>query len=227
MDGYLTVGQFTGLLEKIVYHCDKGAERIGRDVSQQSEELIKRRTAAGMIHHVLLFMGEEDEESVEAAMRLKDLYTCRTCVNHIAQIYVKGIMTEWNNGVFGVDEQITYKEAEEILQRVTDRQLRRKPGQSVHTGWTAIMRQEAEQMLKEDRRILLVDVRSEEEYRQEHRKGSINVPLQMIFKNHYCICADRTANIFLYCQRGCKSRIAARLLADAGYGNVYVILDAL
>lgn len=226
MDGYLTVGQFAGLLEKIVYHADKRTGRVDCDVSQHFEEPIKRRTAAGMIHHVLLRAGEADEESIEAALRLKDLYTCRTCVSHIAQVYVKGIMTEWNDGVFGVEEQITYREAEEILQRVADRQLRRKPEMSVRAGWTTVMWQEAEQMLKEDRRILLVDVRSEEEYRQGHWKGSINVPLQALFRNPYCVCADREAVLFLYCQRGYKSRIAAGLLARAGYGNVYVILYA-
>lgn len=224
MDRYLTVGQFAGMLEKIVYHADKGTGRVVYDVPQLPEEFIKRRTAAGMIHQALLCAGEEDEESIEAALCLKDLHTCRTCVSHIAQVYVKGIMTEWSDGVFGTEGQITYKEAAEILQRVTNRQLRRKPELSVRIGWTTIMWQEAEQMLKEDRRILLVDVRSEEEYEQEHRKGSINVPLKTLFRNPYCVCTDRAAVLFLYCQRGYKSRIAAGLLAQAGYGNVYVIL---
>lgn len=223
MDVYLTVGQFAGLLENVVYHTDKGTGKVDWDVPQHSEELIKRRTAAGMVHHVLLRMGEADEESIEAALRLKDLYTCRTCVGHIVQVYVKGIMTEWSDGAFGVEEQITYWEAEEIVKRVADRQLRKKPGLSVRAGWTTVMWQEAEQMLKEDRRILLVDVRSEEEYSQRHRKGSINVPLQALFRNPYCVCADRAAVLFLYCQRGYKSRIAAELLARAGYENVYVV----
>lgn len=224
MDGYLTVGQFAGLLEKNVYHADKGTGKVDWDVPQHSGELIKRRTAAGMVHHVLLRMGEADEESIEAALRLKDLYTCRTCVGHIVQVYVKGIMTEWSDGAFGVGEQITYREAEEIVNRAADRQLRKKPGLSVRAEWTTVMWQEAEQMLKEDRRILLVDVRSGEEYGQGHRKGSINVPLQALFRNPYCVCADRAAVLFLYCQRGYKSRIAAELLARAGYGNVYVVL---
>lgn len=224
MDGYLTVVQFAGLLENVVYHADKGTGKVDWDVPQHSGELIKRRTAAGMVHHVLLRMGEADEESIEAALRLKDLYTCRTCVSHIVQVYVKGIMTEWRDGAFGVGEQITYREAEEIVKRVADSQLRKKPGLSVRAGWTTVMWQEAEQMLKEDRRILLVDVRSGEEYGQGHRKGSINVPLQALFRNPYCVCADRAAVLFLYCQRGYKSRIAAELLARAGYGNVYVVL---
>lgn len=223
-DRYLTVEQFAGLLERIVCGARDGAVAAVRDASQQPEELIKRRTAAGIIHQVLLCAGEADEEQIGAALRLRDLYVCRTCVNHIAQVYAKGIIAEWGDGFFGVDELITYKEAEEMLHRIMDRQLRRKPELSASAGWTLIMWREAELMLKADRRILLVDVRSEEEYSQGHRKGSINVPLQTLFRNPYCACADRETTVFLYCQRGYKSRIAAGLLAEAGYQNVYVIL---
>lgn len=224
MDGYLTVGQFAGLLERMISDEEKETGRIDCDVSQQSEEPIRRRTAAGMIHQFLLRIGEEDEESIEAALQLKDLYTCRTCVNHIAQVYVKGIMTEWRDGIFGVEEQITDREAEEILRRITNRQLRKRPKPTARAGWTTVMWQEAERMLKEDRKILLVDVRSEDDYEQGHRKGSINVPLQALFKNSYCVCADRAAILFLYCEKGYQSRIAAQLLAQAGYGNVTVVL---
>lgn len=218
MDRYVTVGQFADLLGKIVFGVPDS------DVPQPPEAFIKRRTAAGMVHHALLCTGEGDEEHIDAALRLRDLYDCRTCVSHIAQVYAKGIMTAWNDGIFGVDEQITYREAEEILQRVVDRRLRRKPKLSVSAGWTPLLWREAEPMLKADRRILLVDVRSEAEYSQEHRKGSINVPLQALFRNPYCVCADRTAVLFLYCQRGYKSRIAAGLLTEAGYQKVYVVL---
>lgn len=224
MDGYLTVEQFAGLLEKMVSCITKETARLGGDDWQQPKEPIKRRTAAGMIHQFLLRMGEEDEESIEAALQLKDLYTCRTCVNHIAQVYVKGIMMEWKDGIFGVEGQITDREAEEILQRVANRQLRKKPKPPARAGWTTVMWQEAERMLKEDRKILPVDVRSEDDYEQGHRKGSINVPLQALFKNPYCVCADRAAVLFLYCEKGYQSRIAAQLLAQAGYGNVTVVL---
>lgn len=224
MDGYLTVEQFAGLLEKTVPCVTEEAGRADGDVWQQSGEPIKRRTAAGMLHLALLCAGEKDEESIEAALHLKDLYTCRTCVNHIAQVYAKGIMTEWSDGIFGVEEQITHQEAEKILQRVTNRQLRKKPKPPVRGGWKTVLWQEAEQMLKENRKILLVDVRSEEDYEQGHRRGSIHVPLQALFKNPYCVCADRAAILFLYCEKGCQSRIAAQILAQAGYGNVTVVL---
>ncbi len=222
-DKYLTVEQFAGLLENIFYDAGKGTYKAGCDVPQRPEEFIKRRTAAGIIHHALLCTGETDEEHIEAAFRLKDLYTCKTCVNHIAQVYAKGIMTARQDGSFGVDEKITCKEAGEALSRVTDEGLRRKPKPPAPAGWSVITWQEAERMLEADRRILLVDVRSREEYSEEHRKGSVNAPLQTLLTNPYCVCADRTAVLLLYCKSGYKSRIAAELLAKAGYDSVYAI----
>lgn len=223
-DRYLTVGQFVSLLEKNIYEVGVGTVHVDYDILQQPGELIKRRTVAGIIHQVLLCRGEADEEHVEAALVLKDLYNCRTCVNHIAQVYTKGIMEEWDNGLFGVDENLTCNEAKELMRRVLDRQHRRKPGLSVSVEWTTLMWREAEVLLKADRRILLVDVRSKEAYRQGHRRGSINVPLSELFKNPYCVCADRSTVLFLYCQKGYMSRIAAGLLVKAGYQRVYVVV---
>lgn len=224
MKEYLTVEQFVGMLHDSADLAREGTGRGYSEVSQKPQELITRKTAAGIIHRALLLAGETDEEGIDAAWQLKDLYTCRTCVNHIAQVYRKGIMTEWADGLFGVDEKIPRKEAEEIIQKVTDKNLRRRPKPPVPGGWKTILWQEAEQMLQADRRILPVDVRSEEEYRQAHQKGSVNVPLEALFQNPCCVCADREAVLFLYCERGYKSRIAADLLTKAGYQNVYAVL---
>lgn len=223
-DRYVTVGQFTDMLGKIVYGTVGQTDSVVSDLPQQTEEPIKRRTAAGIIHQALLGRGEADEEHIEASLRLKDLYDCRTCAIHIAQVYAKGIMTARGDGIFGVDERVTDREAEEMLRRVTDRRLRRKPERPVSAGWTSIMWREAELMLEADRRIRLVDVRSAEEYGQGHRKGSVNVPLQALFRNPYGVCADRDAVLFLYCKGGYRSRIAAGLLVEAGYRNVYVVI---
>lgn len=55
--------------------------------------LLDRRTAARILHEFLRReLKEADEEDWGAARSLRDLYSCRTCVNHVAQIYAKGIM---------------------------------------------------------------------------------------------------------------------------------------
>lgn len=224
MKEYLTVEQFVGMLHDSADLVREGTGRGYGEVSQKSQELIMRKTAAGIIHRALLLSGEADEEGIDAAWQLQDLYTCKACVNHIAQVYSKGIMTAQEDGLFGVDEKISREEAEEIIQRVINKRLRNRPKPPLPAKWKTILWQEAEQMLQADRRILPVDVRSEEAYCQAHQKGSVNVPLEALFQNPGCVCADRDAVLFLYCERGCKSRIAADLLTKAGYENVYVVL---
>ena len=57
------------------------------------EEATDRKTAAVLLHIFLLTeLKEPDESDISGASILRDLYDCRVCVNHIAQVYLKGIM---------------------------------------------------------------------------------------------------------------------------------------
>ena len=54
---------------------------------------LNRQTAARIIHMFLLIeCGLQDLADITPATTLKDLYTCRACANHIAQVYCRGIM---------------------------------------------------------------------------------------------------------------------------------------
>ncbi len=54
---------------------------------------INRQTAARIIHQFMkIEMGLPDLQDISAANVLADLYTCHTCVNHIAQVFLRGIM---------------------------------------------------------------------------------------------------------------------------------------
>lgn len=58
-----------------------------------SEQPLNRRAAARILHQYLkIELGIPDLADVSSAEMLKDLYTCRVCANHIAQIYARGIM---------------------------------------------------------------------------------------------------------------------------------------
>lgn len=56
-------------------------------------KVLRHMDAARILHlymqHVL---GIPDLTDISAAGILKDLYDCRVCVNHIAQVYLRGIM---------------------------------------------------------------------------------------------------------------------------------------
>ena len=71
--------------------CDQGWIEA-QDLSSY-DEAIKRIDAARILHlymqHVLHI---PDLTDISGADELKDLYDCRVCVNHIAQVFLRGLM---------------------------------------------------------------------------------------------------------------------------------------
>ena len=56
--------------------------------------LLDRRTAARILHRYMkIELGITDLADVSSANILADLYTCRACMNDVAQIFVRGIMS--------------------------------------------------------------------------------------------------------------------------------------
>ena len=68
-----------------------------------------------------------------------------------------------------------------------------------------------------DNGAILIDVRTEEEYNQDHIEGAINVPLQNIDTITY----NYDDVIVLYCATGMRSGEAAKILAEKGYTKIY------
>ena len=66
---------------------------------------------------------------------------------------------------------------------------------------------------------VLLDVRTEDEYRTGHIPGGINIPVERI-TDIGKIVDDRAIPIFVYCLRGTRSRRAAAILRNCGYTNV-------
>ena len=89
----ITIKEFVNLLSQkdLSYGHSRGwledqDERFG-------ENFINRQTAARIIHqYIKIEHGIKDIEDISPAKVLADLYTCHTCVNHIAQVYLRGIM---------------------------------------------------------------------------------------------------------------------------------------
>lgn len=54
---------------------------------------LNRQTAARILHSFMVIEGQiPDIASITPATQLQDLYTCRVCANHIAQVYLRQIM---------------------------------------------------------------------------------------------------------------------------------------
>lgn len=185
---------------------------------------IERRSAARIVHEVLLTeLGEKDEAKWSAAENLRDLYSCHTCVMHIAQVYVKGILLGRENNVFDVKGSITPSEASEIVVRMLDKEQRIPQTEGREFKIINLSPNEAWELLLKDSSAMLVDVRTSEEYSLGHIEGSLCIPLKDISNNPFSVCENRNTPIILYCQKGYKSSAAAQTLIDAGYSRIYTI----
>ena len=83
------------------------------------EEFIDRRSVARILHnYIRIILKVKDEEDITKAYVLKDLFDCRVCANHIAQVYLKGIMNPVNiDGliIFDVFGKVSESELKDFL----------------------------------------------------------------------------------------------------------------
>ena len=187
-------------------------------------KFIERRSVARIVHEALLTeFGERDEHQWSAAEKLRDLYSCHTCVMHIAQMYVKGIMLGRDNNVFDAVGSITGAEAAVVIVRMLEREQRIFQAQGREFQSKQLSPHEAWELMLNDNTAMLVDVRTNEYYKTGHIQGSICIPLQDIFNNPFSVCDRKDTPLILYCQKGYKSSTAAQALIDAGYSRIYTI----
>lgn len=85
-------------------------------------------------------------------------------------------------------------------------------------------------ILKNDSHAILIDVRSKQEYNENHLDRAINFPLYDLEKECGDICENKNNTIIIYCQSGNRSKRAIKLLEENGYTHLYEIkggLDAI
>lgn len=72
---------------------------------------------------------------------------------------------------------------------------------------------------KED--ILLLDVRTREEFEESNIESSVNIPCEDLVYNIDDIEYDKDKKIVVYCRSGKRSVAACNLLSMAGFSNLY------
>lgn len=78
---------------------------------------------------------------------------------------------------------------------------------------------EAKIEIEDNPNIIIVDVRTPEEYKKGHIPGAMNIPVetpQLITEK----IPDKNETIFVYCLSGGRSQRASELFADMGYGHI-------
>jgi len=78
----------------------------------------------------------------------------------------------------------------------------------------------AQKMLAEQE-VILIDVRTAEEYAAGHIENSCLIPDYELAEQAEQELADKDAVIMVYCRSGRRSADAAQTLADLGYSRVY------
>lgn len=88
-------------------------------------------------------------------------------------------------------------------------------------SFTNITPEEAKNRLASEKSIILLDVRTKEEYDTGHIKDAILMPIDTIKEESVKKLMDKNATIFVYCRSGSRSSAAAKILVDQGYKKVY------
>lgn len=88
-------------------------------------------------------------------------------------------------------------------------------------SYQTISQNKAKKMMKEEKDYILLDVRTRDEYYNNHIDDAINIPLDEL-KNTTKL-KDKDQIIFVYCQSGNRSKQASIILSDLGYTNIYDI----
>ncbi|WP_097028474.1 rhodanese-like domain-containing protein [Clostridium peptidivorans] len=92
---------------------------------------------------------------------------------------------------------------------------------SEKASFNNITPEEANKRLESEKGIILLDVRTKEEYESGHIKGSMLIPVDNLKAEAENKLKDKDSPIFVYCRSGNRSVTAANILVNLGYKNVH------
>lgn len=69
--------------------------------------------------------------------------------------------------------------------------------------------------------VVVLDVRTEAEYRAKHIKDAVLIPLDQVEDLAEIELPEKEQTILVYCRSGQRSRVASQMLVELGYTNVY------
>lgn len=97
-------------------------------------------------------------------------------------------------------------------------------GVFIETGekkmYEVITQKEAKEIMDSEQDYIILDVRSEEEFKEGHIPGAILIPYEQIEDKAEDVLHDKDMQILVYCRSGRRSKIAADALVQLGYTHV-------
>lgn len=85
----------------------------------------------------------------------------------------------------------------------------------------SISPEDAQSMMADDQSIILLDVRTQDEYNQGYIPGAILVPLVSLSSQIEALYPDKNQTFIIYCRSGNRSREAVEIMMNLGYKNLY------
>ena len=89
-----------------------------------------------------------------------------------------------------------------------------------------LLLEDIQKLQQKNNKIILLDVRSPQEYRERHLNGAINIPLYEISENIKRK-LDINETIVVYCSSGIRSVKAIKILKKLGYTNLYNVKNGI
>ncbi len=103
----------------------------------------------------------------------------------------------------------------------------RKMLRRVYRSKDSIYQNEIMSIVKNNKNVVLLDVRSKQEYDEGHLKGAMNIPVYELEYRVENELKNKTTVIIAYCSAGIRSRKAIGILKKLGYKNLYNVEDGV
>lgn len=84
-----------------------------------------------------------------------------------------------------------------------------------------IPQEQAKQMMDDNDQLIVLDVRTKQEYEEGHIPGAVLLPLDELDETAQNVLPDKEQVILVYCRSGNRSRQASELLSKKGYSDIY------
>ncbi len=84
-----------------------------------------------------------------------------------------------------------------------------------------LTKEEMKEIFNNNTNVILLDVRSPQEFEEGHLRGAINIPTYELYTQAPKKLKDKDTIIIAYCTVGVRSKNAINILRKMGYKNLY------
>lgn len=83
------------------------------------------------------------------------------------------------------------------------------------------------EIVKKNKEVILLDVRSKQEYKEGHLENAINIPVFDLEEQAGKLLKDKSKTIIVYCATGNRSKRAKEILEKLNYEDIYNLKNGL